>query len=102
MAGTYEIVYTVADSGGLTDTKTRTVIVVALEGLSISPASVTLSVGEIQQYQAKLIYTDGTERELLPSDVSWSIISGDGLASITNEGLLTALGVGTVELGATI
>jgi len=101
VAGTYEIVYTVADSGGLTDTKTRTVIVVALEGLSISPASVTLSVGEIQQYQAKLIYTDGTERELLPSDVSWSIISGDGLASITNEGLLTALGVGTVELGAT-
>ena len=74
---------------------------VTLEGLNIIPAQAKIDVGDTIQYKVELVYSDGTKQNIAASDVTWSIVDGDNLVSITDEGLLTALDVGKAEVGAT-
>jgi uncharacterized repeat protein (TIGR02543 family) len=75
--------------------------VIALEGLNIIPAQATMNVGDAIQYKVELLYSNGTKQNIAASDVAWSIVDGNDLASITDEGLLAALNIGEAEIGAT-
>lgn len=72
-----------------------------LEGLNIIPAQVTVEAGNTIQYEVELVYYGGAKQSIAASDVNWSIFSGENLVSITNGGLLTALGLGQAEISAT-
>ncbi len=96
--GTYTITYTVTDSGGLTDTKTRTVNVSAVPvlGLNIAPNPITLIIGDTQQVKGILKRTDNSTEDVT-NLTNWNINPGDK-ATISNTGLLQALAAGECTL----
>jgi len=98
--GTYTITYTVTDSGGLTDTKTRTVNVSAVPvlGLNIAPNPITLIIGDTQQVKGILKRTDNSTEDVT-NLTNWNINPGDK-ATISNTGLLQALAAGECTLEA--
>ena len=66
-------------------------------GLNIIPSQVTIKVGETIQYEAELVYSDGSKKSVPTSNITWSVT---GNASIA-DGLLTALSVGNAEVETT-
>ncbi len=69
----------------------------AITAIEIAPATVALS--DEQQLVAYGVRSDGT-RVNLYGQVSWQIISGAGVASVSTNGLLTRLAAGTAEVEA--
>jgi hypothetical protein len=100
VVGAYTITYTVTDSGGLTDTKTRTVNVSAVPvlGLNIAPNPITLIIGDTQQVKGILKRTDNSTEDVT-NLTNWNINPGDK-ATISNTGLLQALAAGECTLEA--
>jgi trimeric autotransporter adhesin len=74
-----------------------------LQSISITPANLSITVGQIQQFAATGIYSDRSTRDLTPS-ATWSS-SQPGVVGITGTGLASGLGAGsstiTASLGAT-
>ena len=97
VAGTYTIRYTVTDSYGNTATKTRTIKVnstyVALQGISLTPNTVTLSVGATKTISVMFNPTNATNKS-----VSWSS-SNASVATVSN-GVITAKKAGTATITA--
>lgn len=72
----------------------------ALESLHVSPEDMQIGEGKALQYSVLGKHTDGTLSDLGGS-VTWS--SSDGLvAEVTDDGLVTTRGYGTVEIVATL
>lgn len=69
----------------------------AITAIEIAPASVALS--DEQQLVAYGVRSDGT-RVNLYGQVSWQMVSGAGVASVSANGLLTRLAAGTAEVEA--
>ena len=97
VAGTYTIRYTVTDSYGNTATKTRTIKVnstyVALQGISLTPNTVTLSVGATKTISVMFNPTNATNKS-----VSWSS-SNASVATVSN-GVITAKKSGVATITA--
>jgi hypothetical protein len=72
------------------------VVVAAVE---ITPTTPSTNVGLFVQFQARAL--DASGQQLTGLDVSWSS-SNSSIASIDDDGLATALGVGTTAITATI
>jgi hypothetical protein len=68
----------------------------ALKSIALTPAKVSLAVGESQQYTATATYTDGTTANI-SSTVTWSS-SNPTAASITSAGLATVVGSSTTAI----
>ncbi|MPZ52970.1 MAG: PKD domain-containing protein [Acidimicrobiia bacterium] len=99
-AGTYEVVLTVTDSEGATDTDTieLDVIEVVIESLAISPAEASLVPGATQQLIATATFTDDTTADVT-GDANWST-ADMGVATVDANGLVTAQSEGTAEITA--
>lgn len=65
-------------------------------GYELTPSSVELEVGETQQFGILAHYDDGSEST--PSDVEWEIDGDEDVTEVDEDGLVTALSEGTVEL----
>ncbi len=63
----------------------------------VSPTSATIEVGQALQMNARSV--DGVGREV-PGDVSWAS-SNNNVASVSDEGLVTAVAAGAVTITAT-
>src|SRR5690606_4175409 len=71
--------------------------VAALTSIGIAPATVTLA--DEQQLVAYGVRNDGTHVNLY-GQVSWQMLSGAEVASVSSNGLLTRLAAGTAEVEA--
>ncbi|WP_296317490.1 Ig-like domain-containing protein [Winogradskyella sp. UBA3174] len=83
-----------SNSGGFIDTAEITVtnIVIPLESVSVSPIDVTLEISENTQLTATLIPTNTTD-----SSGTWTS-SSDLIATVDENGLVTAIGQGQVDI----
>jgi len=82
--------------GTVQGTDSVTVAPPALTAITVTPASVNLGQGALQQYTATGTYADGTTANIT-SQVTW--ISGNtSLVSITNAGLATVLGTSSTAI----
>lgn len=77
------------------DDSTTTDPDVAVAGVSVSPSSASLKVGETKQLSATVSPSDATNKS-----VSWSS-SASSVASVSSSGLVTALSAGTATITAT-
>jgi trimeric autotransporter adhesin len=72
--------------------------------ISLTPASVTLAIGQSQNFSATAAFTDGTTQDVTAS-VQWSV-ANPALASINNTlgtaGELTGLAAGSTTVSATL
>lgn len=97
VAGTYTIRYTVTDTYGNSASKTRTVRVistyVALQSITLTPNSVTLSVGATRQISVLFNPANASDKS-----VSWSS-SNASVATVSN-GVITARKAGTATITA--
>lgn len=70
--------------------------------LEVRPAEATVKVGEVQQYRAFVVYSDGTERDVT-EECAWSV-SDSSIASVgqgAQGGLAAGLKPGRVDVTAT-
>ena len=93
-----------ATSNGIVGSTSVTVIAPTLTSITVSPATVTISVGTTTQFKAQ-----GTYSDLSTADLSDSVIWSTGtvaVASVSNaagtRGLVTALAVGTSNVVASL
>lgn len=97
VAGTYTIRYTVTDTYGNSSSKTRTVRVistyVAVSSISITPNTVTLSVGATRTLSVLFNPSNATNKS-----ISWSS-SNASVATVSN-GVITARKAGTATITA--
>lgn len=97
VAGTYTLRYSVTDSYGNSASKTRTIRVkstyVALQGITLTPNTVSLSVGQSKTLSIYFNPTNATNKS-----VTWSS-SNPSVATISN-GTITAKSKGTATITA--
>lgn len=97
VAGTYTLRYSVTDSYGNSASKTRTIRVkstyVALQGITLTPNTVSLSVGQSKTLSIYFNPTNATNKS-----VTWSS-SNPSVATISN-GTITAKSKGTTTITA--
>ena len=97
-AGTVHITVTTAD-GGYTDTATITVtdepIMIPVSGITLTPSAVTLNVAEVRSLVATISPSNATNQA-----VTWSS-SNLGVATIAQDGTLTAVSAGTTTITVT-
>lgn len=67
-----------------------------LVGYELTPALAELEIGESQQFGITAHYDD--ESTETPPDVKWEIQGDEDVAEVDEDGLVTALSEGTVEL----
>jgi hypothetical protein len=88
MSGSYAFTVTITDSGGLSTTSTVAVTVnQTLSQITVTPASVTLSINQTQQFMATALDQFGLSMKTQPS-FTWSKVSGAG--GIDSTGLYKA------------
>ena len=96
--GTVHITVTTAD-GGYTDTATITVtnevITIPVSGVTLTPSAVTLNVAEVRSLVATISPSNATNQA-----VTWSS-SNLGVATIAQDGTLTAVANGTATITVT-
>jgi uncharacterized protein YjdB len=88
-----------AASGQATGSTTLTVTNPTLVSISVTPATVSTTVGTIQQFTATGTYSNGSTQNLTTS-VTWSS-SSTSVATIASTGLATAKGAGSTTIQAT-
>jgi DNA-directed RNA polymerase specialized sigma24 family protein len=74
--------------------------VATLQSISVAPVNLSLGNGQTAQFSATGLYSDGTT-QVLTALVNWTS-SNKGVATITANGLATALGVGSTTIAAVI
>jgi hypothetical protein len=87
-----------AAAGGFSASTTLTVSAVALQSITVTPATAAISVGGSQQFRATGTYNNGSTTDLTNS-VTWSS-SPKPVASISSSGLATGLRTGTATITA--
>ncbi|WP_311135688.1 leucine-rich repeat protein [Acetobacterium tundrae] len=93
--GTVTVKATASDGYGAVVSKDIT-IKVPVTGVTITPASASLAIGETLQLTATVAPGNATNQA-----VNWSVVTGTGTAIIDTNGLLTATAGGTVTVKAT-
>src|SRR5690606_1957158 len=95
-AGTTVITVKTADGGKAASTNvTISASTVAVSGVSVSPATVNLSINGTQQLTAQVSPSNATNK-----DVKWSS-SNTGVATVSTTGLVTAKAVGSATITGT-
>jgi hypothetical protein len=99
-AGTYAIAVTITDAEGLWTTSSANVTVNAVQsGMSVTPASATITPFSQRQFTAALVDQFGQPMPNQPASFNWSVISGGG--TIDSTGLYTApAGTGSATVRA--
>ncbi|MGB6150726.1 MAG: Ig-like domain-containing protein [Pricia sp.] len=98
--GSYDVIYTVIDRAGNIATAIRTVVVnsvsaeIAVNGINVLPETATVTVGNTQQLTATIAPDNATNQ-----GVQWSS-SNTALATVDDDGLVTALSAGEVTITA--
>ena len=90
-----------ATSGSIVSTPTMLTVIASgptLTSITVTPASVSIPLGSMEQFTATGNYSDGTTQNLTAT-VTWSS-NPPGLATI-NQGLASSLGQGTTTISAT-
>jgi uncharacterized protein YjdB len=99
-SGTVKVVATALDGSGVADTVALAIAEapIPVSQINVSPeGGVTqLLTGENLLYSAEILPVDAADKE-----ISWSVVSGSGTATIDTEGLLTARNPGDVIVMAT-
>lgn len=90
----------VAQLGGVSTTSAITVVDVQLVDLAVSPAGATLPTGATAQFSAEGTYDDGHVQDL--TDESTWTAADPAIASVSNQGLVTALSEGSTAITATL
>ena len=85
-----------ANVGSVTGTANLTVIPAAVVGLSITPATLFMSVGSSLQLEAIATLSDGSTRDM-NANVAWSL-QGAGIATVNGTGVVTADQVGAATI----
>ena len=86
--------------GGKIATSTASTAAATLSGISISPASATISVGAKQAYTVTARYSDNSTANVTAS-AAWTS-SVTGIATVLNTGVATGVAVGTTTITATL
>ncbi len=90
-AGTYELLATITDSGGLSTTSSVSVVVdQTLTSIAVSPAGADVTTGETQQFTATGLDQFGQNMAVQPT-FDWSPVTPAG-GSVDSTGLYTAPG----------
>jgi uncharacterized protein YjdB len=87
-----------ATSGSISGSASLTVTPATLVSLAVTPASVSIVLGAIQQFTATGTYSDGSTQNLTSTAV-WT--SSNTTVATTNAGLATAVAVGSTNIQAT-
>lgn len=87
-----------ANYQGISGHVTVSVVTPALTGITVSPATATLAVGQTQQLAATAQYANDTTGDIT-AQVGWSS-SDTQVASVDGDGVVTALGPGTTTITA--
>jgi hypothetical protein len=91
-----------ATSSSVVGNTQLTIIDRTLQSIDISPLNATVVVGMSLQYTATGHYSDGSTEDIT-SEATWITRPNDtNVISITQEGLLTALGVGNADIDAAL
>ncbi len=90
-----------ATVGELSDMMTLTVVPAPLASITVQSADNKLAVGNTQQFTARCTYTDNTIVSYLGTPVIWSS-SNTSVATITPNGMVTAVAAGQTTITATI
>ncbi|NML63567.1 DUF3494 domain-containing protein [Massilia sp. RP-1-19] len=85
--------------GGKIATSTADTAAATLSGISISPASATISVGAKQNYTVTARYSDNSTA-IVTASATWTS-SVTGIATVLNTGVATGVAVGTTTITAT-
>ena len=85
-----------ASSDNISATATLSVSAVTLSSIVVTPATSTIPLGVVQQFNAQGTFSDGTTQDIT-NTVAWSS-SQPALASITVSGAATARNLGTVTI----
>jgi YD repeat-containing protein len=97
--GTTTITATLGSLNGSTSLQVATPV-----GLIISPPDPVMIIGAKQQLTVTGLYSNGVEQSLSASAVTWNSGTGVGVATISSQGVLTAIGPGltniSVQLGS--
>lgn len=88
-----------ASSGAVSGSAVLTVTPPSLLSIAVFPANPSMVNGATQQFTATGNYSDGTQQNLT-SSATWSS-SNTAVATISNAGLATGLGIGTTSIQAT-
>ncbi|WP_231902237.1 Ig-like domain-containing protein, partial [Neptuniibacter pectenicola] len=86
-------------SNTISDSTAATVTQVSVTDLVVTPAKASVAAGNIQQYQAFALFSDGTSREVTEL-ASWQS-SNNSVASINQKGLADSYQSGDVVVTAT-
>ncbi len=94
-AGTVKIRATAQDGSGVYGELSLPILTNIVTGITVSAGETNVAVGDTTQLSATVSPTEAKQ------DVTWSISSGSGIASISTSGLLELSGSGTVTVRAT-
>lgn len=90
----------VASLNGSTAQVVVNVVAPEITGITLTPASLSLTPGQSAEVQAMGTYSDGSTRDIgMDANTSWSI-ADSGLATVSAQGRVTALAQGTTVLSA--
>lgn len=93
-----------AASGNIASSSSLSVTNATLSSITVSPATIAVPLGVLQQFTATGTFSDGTTQDVTNS-VTWSASGknsqGQSVASITVSGLATALNLGMATISAT-
>jgi uncharacterized protein YjdB len=81
-------------------TAEATIDVVELTEIRVLPYPVFFNIGETAQFTATAVYSDGLERDVT-GEVTWSS-EDPNIASVSADGLVTAVAPGTIHISATL
>lgn len=82
---------------GFSDSVVATVNEAVVTGITISPATVNLDVGDTQQLSVQAQYSDGSTDSIPGGDVSWSS-DNSGVVSVSASGLVTGVAGGSAGI----
>lgn len=96
--GSDSFTYTLGNTGG-TATGTVTITVVPIASIAVTPANVTLKVGQVQQYTAIATYADSTTADVT-RQVTWSS-DNTAVAVVNTGGTVTGASPGQAHITVT-
>ena len=72
----------------------------AVSELQVNPGTTTLTKGAMVQFYAVVIYSDGTSKDVTESDDTVWNTSNPRVATVSDEGMVTGISEGLVEISA--
>jgi uncharacterized protein YjdB len=89
-----------ATSGSITGSTVLTVTSAVILSVTVTPATLSVPVGSVQQFSASGTFSDGSTQDITNSG-TWASSAGN-VATISNSGLATTLAIGSTTFTASI